>query len=150
MPARTGGDILAERLRIRGVKGLVTDGSLRDSAAVTAIGLPCYAAGRTANVSRSFLRVIDQDVPIGCGDVAVYPGDLVVGDGDGVVVVPRHLAVEVAAAAAEQEALEEYLGAQVRAGAHLAGIYPPSAATVAGYRRTRGRTSPCPDRGETR
>lgn len=133
----TGGDILVERLKVRGANGLVTDGSLRDVASIAATGLPCYAAGKTANVSRAYLRVIDQGVPIGCGDVAVYPGDVLVGDGDGVIVVPRHLAAEVAAASADQEGLEEFLAGKVRAGVPLDGVYPPSAATLAEYRRSR-------------
>ena len=130
----TGGDILVERLKARGARGLVTDGSLRDVAGVAATGLPCYAAGATANVSRAYLRVADQDVPVGCGDVAVYPGDVAVGDGDGVVIVPRHLAAEVAEAAAEQERLEEFLAAKVRGGAPLAGVYPPGEQVIAEYR----------------
>jgi len=134
----TGGDILVERLKARGARGLVTDGSLRDVAGVAATGLPCYAAGATANVSRAYLRVVDQDVPVGCGDVAVYPGDLAVGDGDGVVIVPRHLAAEVAEAAAEQERLEEFLAAKVRGGAPLAGVYPPGEQVIAEYRGARG------------
>ncbi|MEU8876729.1 ribonuclease activity regulator RraA [Streptomyces javensis] len=133
----TGGDILVERLKARGAKGLVTDGGLRDAAAIGATGLPCYAAGRTANVSRAYLRVADQGVPVGCGDVAVYPGDVLVGDGDGVIVVPRHMADDVAVASAEQEDLEAFLKDKVRAGAPLEGVYPASAETLAEYRRSR-------------
>lgn len=133
----TGGDILVERLKARGVNGLVTDGSLRDVASIAAIGFPCYAAGKTANVSRAYLRVADQGIPVGCGDVAVYPGDVLVGDCDGVIVVPRHLAHEVAEASADQEGLEEFLATKVRAGVPLAGVYPPSAATLAEYRLSR-------------
>lgn len=136
----TGGDILVERLKARGARGLVTDGSLRDVAAVTATGLPCYAAGATANISRAYLRVVDQDVPVGCGDVAVYPGDIAIGDDDGVVIVPRHLAADVATAAAEQERLEGFLAAKVRAGAPLKGVYPPGEQVIAEYRRTTAGT----------
>lgn len=132
----TGGDILVERLRARGVRGLVTDGCLRDATSVTATGLPCYAAGATANVSRAYLRVADQDVPIGCGDVAVYPGDIAIGDDDGVVIVPRHLAAEIAEAATDQEGLEEFLATKIRAGAALQGVYPPGEHVIAEYRRS--------------
>ncbi|GAA5051361.1 RraA family protein [Nocardia callitridis] len=132
----TGGDILIERLRVRGGAGLVTDGCLRDVAGVRATDLPCYSAGATANVSRAYLRVIDQNIPVGCGGTAVYPGDVLVGDGDGVIVVPRHLAEEVALGSVEQERLEEFLIAKVRAGAPLAGVYPPSASTREEYRRS--------------
>lgn len=130
----TSGDILVERLAKRGARGLVTDGGLRDVAGIAAIELPCYAGGSSANISRSYLRVADQDVPIGCGGVAVYPGDAVVGDGDGVIVVPRHLVDELAPAAAEQERLEEFLAAKVRGGASLRGVYPPSAEVLAEFR----------------
>ncbi|MFR9727771.1 hypothetical protein ACL03H_00985 [Saccharopolyspora sp. MS10] len=133
----TGGDILVERLRVRGARGLVTDAGLRDVSGVAAVGLPCYSAGSTANVSRAFLRVVEQDVPIGCGGTAVFPGDVVVGDDDGVVVIPRALADEVARAAAEQERLEEFIGEKVRAGASLSGVYPPSEALLAEYRERR-------------
>ncbi|MEQ3551050.1 hypothetical protein WIS52_11260 [Pseudonocardia nematodicida] len=122
----TGGDILVERLKVRGAAGLVTDAGVRDAAGVAATGLPCWSAGATANVSRAYLRVVEQDVPIGCGSVAVFPGDVLLGDDDGVVVIPRALAAEVAEAAAEQEALEEFIAGKVRAGAALPGVYPPS------------------------
>lgn len=129
----TGGDILVERLKARGARGLVTDGGLRDVAGIAATGLPCYAAGPSANVSRAYLRVADQDTPIGCGGVAVYPGDALVGDGDGVVVVPRELVDELAPAAAAQERLEEFLAAKVRGGSPLAGVYPPGRDVLAEF-----------------
>ncbi|MBK1783634.1 hypothetical protein [Prauserella cavernicola] len=130
----TGGDILAERLRVRGARGLVTDAGLRDVAGLAETGLPCYSAGATANVSRAYLRVVEQDVPIGCGGVAVYPGDVLVGDDDGVLVVPKEYASQVAAGAAEQEGLERFIGEKVRAGASLRGLYPASAELLAEYR----------------
>ncbi|MGW3472022.1 RraA family protein [Saccharopolyspora sp. NPDC000995] len=133
----TGGDLLVERLKARGARGLVTDGSVRDAASVAATGLACYSAGKTANVSRAYLRVADQDVPVGCGDVAVYPGDVLVGDGDGVVVIPRDLAREVAEASVEQEGLEEFIATKIRAGVALPGVYPASAETLAEYRESR-------------
>ncbi|MFJ7238841.1 hypothetical protein ACIQWB_17140 [Streptomyces olivaceus] len=133
----TGGDILVERLRIRGARGLVTDAGIRDRAAVSAVQLPCYSAGATANVSRAYLRVVEQDVPIGCGSVAVFPSDALVGDDDGVIVIPRALAEEVTRDAFEQERLEEYIGAKVRAGTPLQGLYPPSAGLRAEYEAVR-------------
>ncbi|MFF5989939.1 RraA family protein [Prauserella flavalba] len=130
----TGGDILVERLRVRGARGLVTDAGLRDVAGLAGTGLPCYSAGATANVSRAYLRVVEQDVPIGCGEVAVYPGDVLVGDDDGVIVVPREYAEDVAAGAAEQEGLESFIGEKVRAGASLRGLYPAPSELLAEYR----------------
>ncbi|GAB3570883.1 hypothetical protein GCM10027445_25230 [Amycolatopsis endophytica] len=86
---------------------------------MSAVDLPCYSAGATANVSRAFLRVVDQDVPVGCGSVAVFPGDVLVGDDDGVIVIPRALADDVAEGGDTQERLEEFIGAEVRAGTSL-------------------------------
>ncbi|ALL77754.1 hypothetical protein AD006_25035 [Pseudonocardia sp. EC080610-09] len=134
----TGGDILVERLRVRGARGLVTDAGVRDVAGVSGTGLPCWSAGATANVSRAFLRVIEQDVPIGCGATAVFPSDVLVGDDDGVIVIPRAMAEEVAEAAAEQDRLEEFIAQKVRDGAPLRGTYPPSPELLAEFReRTR-------------
>lgn len=134
----TGGDILVERLRARGARGLVTDAGLRDVAGVAAVGLPCYAAGATANVSRAFLRIVEQDVPIGCGATAIYPSDVLVGDDDGVIVIPRAMAADVAEDAAEQDRLEEFIAQKVRDGAPLRGTYPPSPELLAEFRdRTR-------------
>ncbi|WP_432790775.1 ribonuclease activity regulator RraA [Brevibacterium sp. K11IcPPYGO002] len=136
----TGGDILIERLKFKGAAGIVTDGCLRDADGIRKAGLPSFSAGSTANVSRNHLRVVEQDVPIGCGDTAVYPGDIIVGDADGVIVVPAHCADEVARDAYEQEMLEEFLAEKIRNGAPLHGIYPPSAkvrAEFAGQRIER-------------
>lgn len=130
----TGGDILVERLRVRGARGLVTDAGLRDVAGVAEVGLPCYSAGATANVSRAFLRIIEQDVPIGCGSTAVYPSDVLVGDDDGVIVIPRGMAAEIAEAAAEQDRLEDFVAQKVRDGAPLRGTYPPSPELLAEFR----------------
>jgi regulator of RNase E activity RraA len=80
---------------------------------------------------------VDADIPIACGGVAVYPGDLIVGDADGIVVIPAHLAEEVAADAAEQEMLEAFVLARVEAGAGLPGTYPPNAETRAAYEAWR-------------
>ena len=78
-----------------------------------------------------------MNIPIGCGGVAVFPGDIVVGDAEGVVIVPAHLAVEVARDAAEQERLEVFVLQEVAAGRPLRGTYPPNADTVARYRQWR-------------
>ena len=132
----TGGDIVVERLRARGARVLVTDAGVRDASAVSAVDLPCYSAGATANVSRAFLRIVEQDVPIGCGSVAVFPGDVLVGDDDGVVVIPAELAEEVARDASAQEELEEFIGGKVRAGAPLDGVYPPAEQLLAEFRES--------------
>lgn len=133
--ARAGslGGILAARLRARGAAAVVTDGAVRDAGELAAGPLPVFAAGRSAGISLSVHHAADFDVPIACAGVAVFPGDVLVGDEDGVVAVPRHLAASIAAPAAEQEALERFLLAKVEAGAALPGTYPPSAETLAEY-----------------
>lgn len=130
------GHILATRLLHRGAAGIVTDGAVRDSAGFAALALPTFAAGAAATTNLAQHHAVDVQVPIGCAEVAVYPGDVMVGDEDGVVCVPRHLAAEVAAAAVEQERLEEFVLARIEAGAPLRGTYPPDERTLAEYRAT--------------
>jgi len=135
------GSILATRLKVRGVAGMVSDGSVRDSATIAALGLPVYCAGAAAPLNLTKHHAIDLNQPIGCGGVAVYPGDIIVGDADGIVVIPRHLAEEVAQASADQELLETFITERIEAGAILAGTYPPDAATLADFeawRKSRG------------
>jgi len=131
------GAILVARMQARGAAGLVADGGIRDAATAASLGLPIYCAGPAAppNVARHLAA--DMNVPIGCGGVAVFPGDVVVGDGDGVVVIPAALADEVAAAATEQDRLEDFLLAEIRGGRSLFGVYPPDDATLQRYRSRR-------------
>ncbi len=112
--AASAGNILVTRLRVRGAAGVVTDGCPRDS------------------------------MEIAGGGVAVYPGDVMVGDGEGVVVLPRHLADEVARDAAEQELLEIFLLQEIEQGRSLPGTYPPNAETLARYREWRARSDAAP------
>ncbi len=128
------GHILATRLLQRGAAGVVTDGSVRDSAGFAELALPSFAAGASATTNLAQHHAVDLQVPIGCAEVAVYPGDIMIGDRDGVVCVPRHLAAEVAAAAVEQERLEDFVLAKIQAGAPLRGTYPPDETTLAEYR----------------
>jgi regulator of RNase E activity RraA len=137
----SGGEILTTRLKVRGAAGLVSDGPVRDSGEIARLDFPVYCAGGSAPLNLIQHHAIDLDVPIGCGGVAVYPGDVVVGDAEGVVVVPRALADEVAADAHEQEKLEAFSLERIRNGAALPGTYPPNAQTKAAYeawRRQRG------------
>jgi regulator of RNase E activity RraA len=129
----SGGQILTTRLQIRGAAGLVSDGPVRDSGAIAAMDFPVYCAGGSAPLNLIGHHAIDLNVPIGCGGVAVYPGDLIVGDDEGVVVIPQHLAAEVAADAVEQEIMETFLLERIEAGAALPGTYPPNAETRAAY-----------------
>lgn len=112
---------------------MVTDGSVRDSPAISELDLPVFAAGVSATVNLVLHHAVDVQVPIGCAGVAVYPGDVVVGDAEGVVVVPRHLADEVSRSAPEQEELEEFILGRIQAGHPLRGNYPPDEQTLAEF-----------------
>ncbi len=133
----SGGQILTTRLKVRGAAGLVLDGPVRDSGAIAQLDFPVYCAGGSAPLNLIHHHAIDLDVPIGCGGVAVYPGDVIVGDVEGVAVIPRHLADEVAQDAAQQEEMEAYLLMRIQEGAALPGTYPPNAQTRAAYEAWR-------------
>lgn len=137
--AASAGSILLKRLEVRGVAGVVTDGGLRDSDTIAAMSFPVYAACASAPLNLVIHHAVDLDVPIACGGVAVFPGDVVVGDAEGVVIVPAHLAAEVARDASEQEILEEFVMQEVAGGRPLRGTYPPNADTLARYREWRAR-----------
>jgi len=140
----SGGQILTTRLKTRGAAGLVSDGPVRDSGAISALDFPVYCAGGSAPLNLIHHHAVDLNVPIGCGGVAVYPGDVIVGDDEGVVVIPAHLAAEVAADAAAQEDMEAFILERIEGGAPLRGTYPPDATTLAAYeawRADRGRDS---------
>ena len=137
----SGGQILTTRLMVRGGAGIVSDGPVRDSAAISEMDFPVYCAGGSAPLNLIHHHAIDLNVPIGCGGVAVYPGDIMVGDDEGVVVIPRHLADEVARDAVEQEKMEAFILERIAGGAALPGTYPPNAQTRAQFevwRKERG------------
>ena len=133
------GDILCARMKKRGVAGLVTDGMVRDAAGVIDTGLPVWCRGAAAPPSVAGLTFVGWQEPIGCGGVAVFPGDVVVVDGDGAVLIPQSLVEEVAALAPEQERLEEWIMKEVEAGQKLPGLYPPNAETKARYEAEKKR-----------
>jgi regulator of RNase E activity RraA len=131
--AASGGGILTTRLKVRGAAGLVSDGCLRDSDEIGAMDFPVYCAGPAAPLNLSRHHAVDFNVPIACGGVAVYPGDIVIGDADGVTIVPRHLADEVSREALQMEELELFVTEQVQAGQPLIGTYPPTPEMRARY-----------------
>jgi len=133
----SGGGILTTRLRVRGAEGLVSDGPVRDSGTIAQMDFPVYCAGGSAPLNLIHHHAIDLDVPIGCGGVAVYPGDIMVGDDEGVVVIPSHLAEQIALDATEQEKMEAFILEKVEGGAKLAGTYPPNEGTRAEYAEWR-------------
>jgi regulator of RNase E activity RraA len=127
------GDILTARMKKRGVVGLVTDGAVRDGDGVRASALPVWSAGVAAPASVASLTFVGWQEPIGCAGVAVLPGDIVVADGDGVVVIPAADAESVAHEGLEQEEFEAWVVGEVEKGVELPGLYPPSEATKARY-----------------
>jgi regulator of RNase E activity RraA len=133
------GHILATRFKKRGGAGIVTDGAVRDAEGFEQLDLPTFAAGSSPTTNLAQHHAVDLQVPIGCGEVAVYPGDVVIGDRDGVVCIPRHLAEEVARDAAEQERLEDFVLSRIEEGRSLCGTYPPDSETRAEYEDQRGR-----------
>jgi regulator of RNase E activity RraA len=133
----SGGQILTTRLKVRGAAGLVSDGPVRDSGTIAEMDFPVYCAGGSAPLNLLQHHAIDLNVPIGCGGVPVYPGDVIVGDEEGVVVIPRHLADEIAADAVEQETMEAFILERIQNGAALPGTYPPNAETRAQYAEWR-------------
>jgi len=133
------GDILCARMKKRGVAALVTDGVVRDAAGVLGTRLPVWCQGAAAPPSVAGLTFVNWQEPIGCGGVAVFPGDFVLVDADGAVLIPAALAEMVAAAGPEQERLEAWIMNEVEAGAKLPGLYPPNAENKARYEAAKGR-----------
>jgi regulator of RNase E activity RraA len=127
------GDILCARLVKRGVTALVTDGAVRDVAGVNNTGLPVWCAGGAAPPSVAGLTFVGWQEPIGCGGVAIFPGDVLVADADGCVVIPAALVEAVTEASVEQERLEAWIVKQVEAGHALPGLYPANAENQARY-----------------
>jgi regulator of RNase E activity RraA len=137
--AATGGDILMTRLMVRGVAGVVTDGGLRDSPTIEKLAWPAYCGARSAPLNLVRHHALESQVPIGCGGVAVYPGDVVVGDAEGVVVIPASMAEEVAKEAEAQTEFEDWVEARVKEGRSIFGLYPPDAETKAEFEAYRKR-----------
>ena len=128
------GDIFVARLQALGAVAAVSDGPIRDLAEIRPLGFPLFCTGAVAPPSIARLTFADWQLPVGCGKVAVIPGDVLVGDEDGVIVVPHALAGEVARDAVEQERFERFVQMKVQRGAPLPGLYPPNEDTLAAYR----------------
>ena len=124
--AASAGGILVSRLMKRGVAGVVTDGGFRDSPEISRLSMPAYHHRPSAPTNLTLHQAIDINVPIGCGDVAVFPGDVVVGDAEGVIVIPAHLADEIATEAVEMTAFEDFVTEKVHEGRSILGLYPPT------------------------
>ena len=141
--AASAGSILVTRLKVRGCAGVVTDGGFRDAPEIAELGFPAYHSRPSAPTNLTLHQAIDIDVPIACGDAPVWPGDVMVGDREGVVVIPAHLADEVAAEAHEMTAFEDFVAERVAGGRSILGLYPPTDAEVLGefaaWRGVKGR-----------
>lgn len=141
--AASAGGILVTRLMKRGAAGVVTDGGFRDSPEIAALPFPAYHARPSAPTNLTLHQAVDAQVPIGCGDAPVWPGDVVVGDAEGVVVIPAALADGIAAEAVEMTAFEDFVTEKVREGRSIIGLYPPtdprSREEFAAWRTARGR-----------
>ncbi|OGA67748.1 MAG: hypothetical protein A3G81_11490 [Betaproteobacteria bacterium RIFCSPLOWO2_12_FULL_65_14] len=131
------GDLLAARIKAAGGVAAVTDGCVRDLPALAQIGLPVYAAGANATLFANRHVAIAIDEPVACGGVLVMPGDVLVGDAEGVVVIPAHMTETIAAAATEMEALDAFLLEKIRNGEPLARAYPPNAEMLAEFQNSR-------------
>ena len=124
--AASAGSILVTRLMKRGVAGIVTDGGFRDAAEIAKLAIPAFHCRPSAPTNLTVHQALDINVPIGCGDAPVWPGDVIVGDSDGVVVIPAHIAAEIADEAVEMTAFEDFVTAKVNEGRTIIGLYPPT------------------------
>lgn len=124
--AASAGSILVTRLMKRGVAGIVTDGGFRDSEEIAHLPFPSYHQKPSAPTNLTLHQALDINVPIGCGDVAVFPGDIIVGDKDGVMVIPSKIANEVAIECEKMTLFEDFVLEQVNNGKSIMGLYPPT------------------------
>jgi regulator of RNase E activity RraA len=141
--AASAGSILISRLMVRGVAGVVTDGGFRDTPEIARLGIPAYHNRPSAPTNLTLHQAIDINVPIGCGDAPVFPGDVIVGDAEGVLVIPAHLADEIADEAVEMTAFEDFVTEEVLKGRSILGLYPATdeqtSIDFAAWRKAHGR-----------
>ncbi|MDY8108146.1 ribonuclease activity regulator RraA [Fulvimarina sp. 2208YS6-2-32] len=141
--AASAGDILITRLMMRGAAGVVTDGGFRDAATIGDLDIGAYHSRPSSPTNLTLNEAIAINEPIGCGDAPVFPGDIIVGDDDCVIVIPAHLADEIADEAVEMTAYEDFVVDQVKAGATIIGLYPRTKdehlATFEEWRKANGR-----------
>jgi regulator of RNase E activity RraA len=141
--AASAGSILVSRLMVRGVAGVVTDGGFRDAHVIATLAIPSYHRRPSAPTNLTIHQALDVNVPIGCGDAPVFPGDIVVGDAEGVVVIPADLADEIADEAVEMTAFEDFVAEEVMKGRSILGLYPATEERTrvdfAAWRKAKGR-----------
>jgi regulator of RNase E activity RraA len=141
--AASAGSILVRRLMMRGCTGVVTDGGLRDSAEIAALEIPAFHCRPSAPTNLTLHQAIDVNVPIGCGDAPVFPGDVIVGDADGVIVIPAAMAHDVAEEATQMTVYEDFVVDMVAAGHSIVGLYPMTNPAIRtrfeAWRKEKGR-----------
>jgi regulator of RNase E activity RraA len=141
--AASAGSILVSRLMQRGAAGVVTDGGFRDSHDIAKLAMPAFHSRPSAPTNLTLHQALDVNVPIGCGDAPVWPGDVIVGDHDGVVVIPAHLADELADEGLEMTAFEDFVAEEVMKGRSILGLYPATEEKTrtdfAAWRKAKGR-----------
>jgi len=141
--AASAGSILVSRMMMRGCAGIVTDGGFRDAPEIATLKMPAYHNRPSAPTNLTLHQAVDINVPIGCGEAPVWPGDVIVGDGEGVVVIPADIADEIAAETFEITAFEDFVTEQVLAGRSIVGLYPatdPKTTTdFQAWRKAKGR-----------
>jgi regulator of RNase E activity RraA len=133
--AGVAGDVLCTRMARRGVAGLVTDGAVRDIAGVEQSGLPVWSPGTASPAPGNSLTFVGWGLPIACGGVTVFPGDVIIADRDGAVVIPQALVQQITTDAGDIERFDAWVVSKVEAGEALPGLYPPSAETRDRYAR---------------
>ena len=139
--AASAGSILVTRMMKRGVAGVVTDGGFRDAPEIAQLDIPCYHNRSSAPTNLTLHQAIELNCPIGCGDVAVFPGDVIVGDQEGVAVIPLHMADDIADEAVEMTTFEDFVTERVYAGDSIIGLYPATSEKAkADYIAWRERT----------
>jgi regulator of RNase E activity RraA len=126
-------------MMVRGAAGVVSDGGLRDSPEIAKLDFPTYCQGGSAPTNLIKHHAVDLNVPIGCGGVPVFPSDICVGDGEGVVIIPAGIAEEIADQAAEQDLFETFVIERVREGASTFGLYPPDETSKQAYAAWRAK-----------
>lgn len=124
--AASAGSILITRLAVRGCAGVVSDGGFRDAEGIGKLDMPAYHQRPSAPTNLTLHEALDLNVPISCGDAPVFPGDVMLGDGDGVMVIPAYLADEIADECTGMESFEDFVLEQVQSGASIIGLYPPT------------------------
>lgn len=131
------GDIILSRFHHQGGAGVVVEGAVRDLSFLRELKLPLYTRGSHAAASYRQIIAVDHQVPVQVAGVTVLPGDYLLGDAEGVLVIPTLMVERVLAEAEEIDRLETFLRAKIQRGSPLAGTYPPNDSTRAEYERTR-------------